>query len=45
MYVAIATTSFAYRHPWATDMERFLSLKEAMMFKKISYKQMRDRYE
>ena len=45
MYTAVATTTFAYRHPWATDMERFLYLKEAMMFKKISYKQMRDRYE
>jgi len=45
MYVAIATTTFAYRHPWATDMERLIYIKEAVLFKKVTYKQMRDRYE
>lgn len=45
MYTAVATTTFAYRHPWATDVERFIYLKEALMFKKVSYKQMRQNYE
>lgn len=45
MYVAIATTAFAYRHPWATDIERLIYIKEAVLFEKVSYKQMRDRYE
>lgn len=45
MYVAVATTTFAYRHPWATDIERFLYIKEALMFKKVSYKEMREHYE
>lgn len=45
MYVAIATTTFAYRHPWATDIERLIYIKEAVLFKKVTYKQMRDRYE
>jgi len=45
MYVAIATTTFAYRHPWATDIERLIYIKEAVLFEKVSYKQMRDRYE
>lgn len=45
MYTAVATTTFAYRHPWATDIERFLYIKEALMFKKVSYKEMRNRYE
>ena len=45
MYTAVATTTFAYRHPWATDIERFIYLKEALMFKKVSYKEMREHYE
>lgn len=44
MYIAIATTTFAYRHPWATDIERFIYIKEAMTFKKVSYKEMREQY-
>lgn len=44
MYIAIATTTFTYRHPWATDIERFIYIKEAMTFKKVSYKEMREQY-
>ena len=44
-YFMIANTVFAFRHPWATDMERFLHVGDALMFKKISYKEMRGMYD
>jgi hypothetical protein len=36
---------FAFRHPWSTDMERFIHIGDALMFNKISYKEMRGEYE
>jgi len=36
---------FAFRHPWATDMERFIHIGDALVFKKISYQEMRGSYE
>lgn len=45
MYLIIANVTFAFRHPWATDMERFIHIGDALMFNKISYKEMRGEYE
>jgi signal peptidase I len=45
MYLIITSIVFAFRHPWATDMERFIHIGDALMFNKISYKEMRGEYE
>jgi signal peptidase I len=45
MYLIIASLVFAFRHPWATDMERFIHIGDVLMFNKISYKEMREEYE
>jgi hypothetical protein len=45
IYIIIANTVFAFRHPWATDMERFIHIGDALVFKKISYKEMRGGYD
>jgi signal peptidase I len=45
MYLIITSIVFAFRHPWTTDMERFIHIGDALMFNKISYKEMRGEYE
>lgn len=45
IYFIVANTTFSFRHPWATDMERFIHIGDALMFKKISYKEMRGMYD
>lgn len=45
VYLIISSWTFAFRHPWATDMERLVHFGDALMFKKISYKEMRGEYE
>ena len=45
MYLIIASIVFAFRHPWATDMERFIHIGDALVFKKISYQEMRGSYD
>ena len=45
IYLIIANTIFAFRHPWTTDMERFIHIGDALIFKKISYKEMRGSYD
>jgi hypothetical protein len=45
IYLIIANVTFAFRHPWATDMERFIHIGDALMFNKLSYKEMRGEYE
>ncbi len=45
VYMLISSWVFAFRHPWATDMERFIHIGDALMFKKITYKEMRGDYE
>ena len=42
-YVFIAQTVFAFRHPWATDTERFLYFGRAMVFGKVDYSDARPR--
>lgn len=45
VYMLVSSWVFAFRHPWATDMERFIHIGDALMFKKITYKEMRGDYE
>ena len=45
IYLIIASIVFAFRHPWATDMEKLIHIGDALMFNKISYKEMRGEYE
>ena len=41
IYLIIASIVFAFRHPWTTDMERFIHIGDALMYNKLSYKEMR----
>lgn len=43
IWFIVAEAVFGFRHPWATDTERFLHAGEAMLFKKVPYHQMRPR--
>jgi len=43
LYAPVAYIVFGFRHPWATDTERFLYTYEALTFQKVSYNQMRPR--
>ena len=45
VYWAIAAQVFAFKHPWATKTEQFLYTKEALLFRTISYKEVRDSYK
>lgn len=45
IYLIIANAVFAFRHPWATNVERFIHIGDTLMFNKISYKEMREEYE
>ena len=45
LYWAIAAQVFAFRHPWATKTEQFLYTKEALLFRTVSYKEVRDSYK
>ena len=45
IYFIIANVTFAFRHPWATDMEKFIHIGDALMFNKLSYKELRGEYE
>ena len=43
LWLMLSLMIFAFRHPWATDMERFLHIPDAVMLKKIPYEEMRGR--
>ena len=45
IYLVTANIVFAFRHPWATSTERFVHIGDSLMFKKISYKEMRGMYD
>jgi hypothetical protein len=45
LYLILTSWIFAFRHPWATDMERLIHLGDALMLKKVSYSEMRGNYE
>jgi hypothetical protein len=42
-YVMLAQIVFAFRHPWATDTERFLYFGRALTFGKVDYSDARPR--
>ena len=42
-YVFVAQSVFAFRHPWATDTERFLYFGRALVFGKVDYSDARPR--
>jgi len=42
-YVMLAQIVFAFRHPWATDTERFLYFGRALVFGKVDYSEARPR--
>lgn len=42
-WVVIAEIVFAFRHPWASETERFLHIVDAMKFRKVPYETMRPR--
>lgn len=43
LYIALAQTVFAFRHPWATDTERFLYVGRALTFGSVDYAEARPR--
>lgn len=43
VYVLTANVVFAFRHPWATDTERFLYFGRALVFGKVDYSDARPR--
>ena len=45
VYLILTSWIFAFRHPWATDMERLIYIGDALMLKKVSYSEMRGNYE
>jgi len=42
-YIIVAQSVFAFRHPWATDTERFLYFGRALTFGKVDYSEARPR--
>ena len=42
-YVMLAQIVFAFRHPWATDTERFLYFGRALTFGTVDYSDARPR--
>ncbi len=42
-YVTLAQIVFAFRHPWATDTERFLYFGRALTFGTVDYSEARPR--
>ena len=43
LWLAISCTVFRFRHPWATETETILNVHNALLFKKVSYDEMRPR--
>lgn len=45
VYISIASTVFAFRHPWMTTTENFLNFHRALMFEKVEYSEIRGQYK
>ena len=43
LYCMTASTVFAFRHPWATETERFLYFGRALTFGTVDYAEARPR--
>jgi len=42
-YWIVAGITFQLRHPWATEVEQLIHIKDVFTFQKIPYKEMRER--
>lgn len=45
LWLVVGTMTFKFRHPWATDTEILFHIKEALLFKRVSYNEMRKDYD
>jgi hypothetical protein len=45
LWLIAGTVSFQVRHPWATDIEIMFYIKDALLFRRVSYNEMRKDYE
>lgn len=43
LWFFVANIVFAVRHPWATDTERLICIKEVLLFEKVPYSELRPR--
>jgi hypothetical protein len=41
LWAGVACMTFAFRHPWATDLERAIHFFDALQFKRVPYRAMR----
>ena len=44
LYIFVANVVFALRHPWATDTERFLYMREVLTFQRVPYEEVKRLY-
>ena len=42
-WVLVATVTFRFRHPWATETETLLNMHRVMTFQRVEYKELRPR--
>lgn len=42
-WLIVSLSIFRFRHPWATDTERFLYIGDALILRKVPYNEMRPR--
>ncbi len=43
VYLVVSCVVFQFRHPWMTEMERFLHIPEACCWETVDYKETRER--
>jgi hypothetical protein len=41
VWLVVAEITFTFRHPWATSTERLIYTPQGLMFKRVSYSEMR----
>lgn len=44
VYISVACVTSAIRHPWMTEVEAWMHIDDILMFREISYKEVRDKY-
>lgn len=42
-YAFVASVTFSFRHPWATDMEKLIYTRQVLTFGRVSYDEARPR--
>lgn len=43
LWLFVGMTVFSVRHPWATDTEKWICIKEVLLFEKVPYSELRPR--